>query len=192
MTDDPEERIAELERPLIQSATASEIPVTAPRVGLRVGWAVLGLLIVGLTVAGVAVFGGRLNGTVPGRPTTPAMAGGSGRVAERSSAPVLPMPSTATNAPPRAPLPGGAVSVAGVGGKRTITCANNAASVSGVNNEVVLNGHCGRVDVSGVENTVTIDAADAIVVSGLNNRVTYLSGTPQLSNSGIGNTLTGA
>jgi hypothetical protein len=45
------------------------------------------------------------------------------------------------------------------------------------------------VTVSGVRNTVTVDAADAIVVSGMNNAVTFHSGTPQLENSGIDNSL---
>lgn len=190
MTDDPEERIAELEQPLIRSAAESEFPAaTAPRVGLRLGWALLGLMIIGLIVAGAAIFSGRVSGPVPGRPTTPAVADGRDPVAETSSATRLPIPSSSTQAAPSGPQAGTAVSVAGVGGKRTLECTNNQVSVSGVNNEVVLTGHCSRVDVSGVENTVTINTADAIVVSGLNNRVTFRSGTPELTNSGIGNTL---
>ncbi len=201
MNDDPEERIAELERPLLQSAAESEYPATAPRVGLRLGWALLGLMIVGLIVAAGAVFGGRLGGSVSGRPTTPAMVGGGGPVAESPSAPkvpmpprptgapTVPMPPRPTGAPPSPPLPGTTVSVAGVGVKRTIECADNEVSVSGVDNEVILTGHCRRVDVSGVTNTVMIDTADAIDVSGMNNRVTFRSGTPELTNSGIDNTL---
>jgi hypothetical protein len=45
------------------------------------------------------------------------------------------------------------------------------------------------VDVSGLENTVTVEAADGIVVSGLNNKVTFLSGDPELIDSGLGNTV---
>lgn len=193
MTEDPEERIAELERPLLQSAAESEFPSTAPRTGLRLGWALLGLMIVGLIVAGGAVFGGRLGGSVSGRPTTPAMVGGGGPVAAIPSAPTVPtaptvaVPPLPTGAPSLSP--GAAVSVSGVGAKRTIECAGNDVSVSGVDNEVVLTGHCRRVDVSGVTNIVTIDTADAIDVSGMNNRVTFRSGTPDLTNSGLDNTL---
>lgn len=195
--DDPEERIAELERPLIQSANQSEYPVAAPRTGLRLGWAVLALMTVGLIVAGVAIFSGRFDGPVAGRPTAPTMVGGGGTVTENPSAPMPPArptvaaPKLSTGAPPAIPLPDGAVSIAGVGTQRTVECADNAVTVSGVNNEVTLTGHCSRVDVSGVENIVTIDTADAIDVSGLNNRVTFRSGSPELTNSGIGNTLTG-
>ena len=193
--DDPEERIAELERPLLQSAAESEYPATAPRVGLRLGWAVLALMIVGLIVTGVAVFGGRPGGAVSGRPTTP---GGVGPVVQSPAAPTTPLPpksrplpSNPTGAAPSSPPFHGAVSVSGVGGKRTIDCADNVVSISGVNNEVTLTGHCRSVDVSGVENTVTTDATDAIVVSGMKNTVTFRSGTPELTNSGFDNIIAG-
>jgi hypothetical protein len=195
--EDPEQRIAELERPLLQSAADSEAITGSPRVGLRLGWIALGLLVAGLVVGGGAILAGRSATPVSGRPT---MIGGGGTVAENPTTPTLSQRPTGTGiapplAPPSsaAPVPttpsGQAVSVAGVGNERTIACTDNVVSISGVDNKVVLTGHCSRVDVSGLKNVVTIDSADAIVVSGMNNAVVFHSGTPELDNSGLDNTL---
>lgn len=168
-----------------------ESPGGHARVGLRLGWVLFALMVIGLIVGGSAILAGRDSTPVAGEPT---MIGGGGTVAETPSAPGVP-PSPATSAAPPLVVPppttpsGGAVSVSGVGNERTIACTDNPVSVSGVDNNVVLTGHCSRVDVSGVRNTVSIDAADAIVVSGLNNAVTFRSGTPELSRSGLDNTL---
>ena len=178
--DDPERRIA--------------------RVGLRLGWIALALMVLALIVAGAAIMTGRGGGPISGRATTEPMFGGGGTVTEIPSTPTLSPITTATEtlppaAPPNGPptvstaAPGATVSVAGVGNERPIACVDNVVSISGVDNTVVLTGHCSRVDVSGVKNTVTIDSADAIVVSGLNNVVTFDSGNPELDNSGVGNTL---
>lgn len=194
---DPEERIADLERPLLQSAANSESSSGSPRIGLRLGWVALGLLSAGLIVGGVWILSGRSGEPVSGRPTT---IGGRGAVAESPAAPTFSLhPSTTEAEPPGAPPAGSApvstppagapVSVAGVGNHRTIACADNPVDISGVDNVVVLTGHCTRVEVSGVRNTVTIDAADAISVSGMSNAVTFYSGTPELDNSGLDNTL---
>lgn len=198
--EDPEARIADLERPLLQSAADSEHVAPRLRLGLRLGWVALALMVAGLVVGGGAILAGRAASPVSGRPTAEPMIGGGGTVAERPTAPTpaLPAPevsSVAPPAPPEAEAPtsgppaGEAVSVAGVGNNRTIACTDNVVSVSGVNNTVVLTGHCTRVDVSGIENIVTVDSADAIGVSGMNNSVTFLSGTPELDNSGFGNSL---
>lgn len=194
---DPEQRIADLERPLLWSAADSELPSTSPRIGLRLGWAALGLMAVALIVGGVAILSGRSSGPVSGHPT---MIGGGGTVTESPVAPTFSLsPSTPAaespvgpptiSAPVSTPPSGDAVSVAGVGNHRTIACTDNAVSISGVDNMVVLTGHCSRVDVSGVRNTVTIDEADAISVSGMSNAVTFYSGTPELDNSGLDNNL---
>ena len=63
--------------PLLQSAAESEFPAATPRVGLRLGWAVFALVLIGLVVAGAVVFGGRVGGPVAGRPTTPPRGCGS-------------------------------------------------------------------------------------------------------------------
>jgi hypothetical protein len=196
---DPEQRIADLERPLLQSAARTELPSDRARVGLRLGWIALALLVIGLIVGAGVILAGRGGSPVSGRPTTPPMIGGGGTVAERPTTPTVSPPAAPTEAAPPlgspggvttvSPPPGEAVSVSGVGNARTIVCADSAVSVSGVDNKVVLTGHCSRVEVSGVTNTVTIEEADAIIVSGLNNAVTFRSGAPELTNSGLGNTL---
>jgi hypothetical protein len=198
--EDPEKRIADLERPLQSSASASESSTHRGRVGLRLGWVALALMAVGLIAGGLVILAGRGTSVISGEPTMPPMIGGGGTVSESPSIPT-PSPSVASATPgpsaaPRTgaapvptPPPGGQVGVSGVGEERTVACTDNGVSISGVSNKVVLTGHCGRVDVSGVENTVTIESADAIGVSGLNNHVTFHSGNPGLDNSGIGNTL---
>lgn len=193
---DPEQRIADLERALSDSAAQSEVASEGPRVGLRLGWIAFALMVIGLIVGAGAILASRGDTPVAGRPT---MIGGGGTVAETPSATTIPSRTPAPQpVPPVAPpgvlpparTPGGAVAVAGVGNERTIACTDNEAiDISGVNNTVTLTGHCSRVDVSGLENVVTVDSADEIVVSGLNNAVTFHSGTPELSNSGLGNTV---
>ena len=161
----------------------SETPT--PSVGMRVGWVVLGFLVVSLTIGGGLIAHDRMNTPVAGRATTPLTSQPS---SGPFTAPALP-PGLNQSAEPT-PGPDGAISLTGVGSSRTVRCEDNAVSVSGVQNTVMLSGRCSRVDVSGLENTVVIEAADAIIVSGLNNKVTFLSGTPELSNTGIGNTVT--
>jgi hypothetical protein len=187
---DPERRIADLERPLSAGTPIEAPPLGEPRrTGMRVGWIVLALLILGLIVGGIAIVSGRLapaHQPVAGTPTTAPVVGGGGAVPGRSPAPSA-GPSTAAPAP--RPPSGGALSVAGVGNERTLACNDSVVSISGVDNTVVLTGHCTRVDISGVQNTVTIDEADAIDVSGMNNKVVFHFGTPELSQSGFDNTL---
>ena len=173
---DPERRIAELERPLSASTPIEALPPSEPRrTGMRVGWIVLGLLILGLIVGGIAIVSDR-------------RAAGGDAVAG-PSATAAPTSSPTSTATVSRPPPGAAISVAGVGNERTLACNNSIVSISGVDNTVVLTGRCDRVDVSGVQNSVTIDDAGAIGVSGLNNRVVFHYGTPELSQSGFDNTL---
>ena len=199
---DPEQQIADLERPLSAAAAGSEVSSIAskPRVGMRVGWIVLGLLILGLVVSGGVIVSGRLASTsrpVTGSPTTPAVVGGGGVVPGRApvttsmnpSRTVMPSASPTTAGTVSSAPPGGALSVAGVGNERTLACNDSAVSISGVDNTVVLTGRCARVDVSGVNNTVTIDEAAAIDVSGMDNKVVFHTGTPELNQSGFDNTL---
>ena len=150
---------------------------------MRVGWILLGLLILGLVAGGAAILSGRSVGADnpgAGAGTRPDLVGGGGVVPGNSAAPTPVVPD---------PPAGTAFSVAGVGNKRTLTCNAGIASVSGVDNTVVLTGRCTRVVVSGVNNTVTIDEADAIDVSGMNNNVVFHSGSPELNKSGFDNTL---
>ena len=64
---DPEQRIAELERPLSAGTPIEAPPADEPRrTVLRVGWIVLGLLFLGLIVGGIAIVSDRL--AAGGRP----------------------------------------------------------------------------------------------------------------------------
>lgn len=190
---DPEDRIAKLERsPSVPNPTGAHATTGT---GMRVGWIVLGLLVVGLAVSGGVMVADRLNRPVAGRATSAAVPGDGEHTSTRPSVPPAPVPpvtptaSTMPSPQPPAGTGGGPVSVAGLDTQKTISCLDNVVSISGVNNTVVLTGRCSRVDVSGIENVVTIDEAGVIEVSGLNNKVTFRSGTPELRKSGIGNTL---
>lgn len=199
--EDPEQKIAELERSLSEAVATSEVAAVAerPRTSMRIGWIVLGLMVLGLIIGGGAIVSSRLaagHRPVAGNPTAPAVVGGGGSVPGNSAAPssrpsLTPIPTTppttavtVSNAPP-----GGAFSVAGVGNNRTFVCNDSIASISGVGNTVILTGYCARVDISGVNNVVTIDETGAIDVSGMNNKVVFHSGTPELNQSGFDNTV---
>lgn len=80
---------------------------------------------------------------------------------------------------------GSVVSVAGSGNRRSVVCDGGSVSVSGVRNTVEITGQCANVTVSGVENEVHIESSDSIDSSGVDNRVTYSSGSPEISEGGI-------
>ncbi|GAY13654.1 DUF3060 domain-containing protein [Mycobacterium sp. shizuoka-1] len=216
--DDPEKRIQELERPLTDQAQTSELgtagppggwppppppgyygppmpplSVPPPSSGLRIGWIVLALMVVGLIIGGGAILATSLFAV--NRPGTPTISGGGGTfttITSRPSrgTPVAPVPAPSTSAATVAtPPPGGNLSVAGVDQNRRIACNDGVVTVSGVENTVVITGHCTRVTVSGMNNLVTVDAADAIDVSGIENKVTYRDGAPEISKSGFDNTV---
>lgn len=177
--DDPEQRVRDLEPP----ATAPWIDAARRRPGLRAGWIVLGLLVLGLVIGGGVMITERLaahSKPVAGRPT---VAGGGG-----SFTPVP--PASGTRPPYTLPPPATRnreINVAGIDQDETHACTDSVVSISGVQNRVVLTGHCTRVDVSGVRNTVIIEECDAIVVSGLDNNVTFQFGSPEVSESGFDN-----
>lgn len=203
--EDPEDRIRELERPLAESARASEQSAAQPSgqdyppgpAGAPppppAPWS----------------FGGPIPGPPPQRPASNrvwwilgafvaiglvALAGGiaafaahkiSGVKSFITSPPSISM-SAAPSTSPTAPR-GTQLSVAGINENRSIACDDNIVNVSGVSNTVVITGHCTSLSVSGVQNAITIEAVDSIDASGFNNRVTYHSGTPKVSNSGESN-----
>lgn len=171
-----------------------------PSRGIRVGWIMFAVIVLGLVLGGVGIVANQFASTTRSltNPTSkPGVAGGGGSFTtlrpttrtpapSREASPEAPAPPANTES---IPPPNGTISVAGMGQNRTFTCDNNTVTVSGVSNTVVLQGHCTRVDVSGVENTVTVDSADAIVASGMHNRVTFHSGSPEVSKSGISNNI---
>jgi hypothetical protein len=87
---------------------------------------------------------------------------------------------------PTAPA-GASLSVSGINVNRTIACNDSIVSVSGISNVVVITGHCASLTVSGVRNSVTVDAVDTIEAAGFNNQVTYHTGSPSIDKSGDGN-----
>lgn len=209
--DDPEERIRELERPLAESAWASEqasavsagrdqpppapppppwtyggpIPGPPPRSpsGNRAWWIVGTVIAVGVVAlaGGIAAFAAHQISGVKSFITSP------------PGVSTNPAPSASRRTPPStspAPPRGTRLSVAGINENRTIACNDNVVSVSGASNTVTISGHCASLSVSGVQNAVTIESVDAITASGFNNKVTYHSGAPKISNSGDSNVVT--
>ncbi len=180
--DDPEQRIRNLEPQATQPSAETE----PRRSGLRAGWIVLGLLVIGLLIGAGAMIAERVaaqNKPVAGRPTTAPVIGGGGSF--------TPAPPASSSRPPYTLPPPSTrnreISVAGIDKDETHVCTDSIVSISGVRNRVVLTGHCARVDVSGVRNTVIIEESDAIVVSGLDNNVTFKNGSPEVSQSGFDN-----
>ncbi|MGV1088029.1 MAG: DUF3060 domain-containing protein [Mycobacterium sp.] len=200
--DDPEQRIRNLERPLADSAAATESTSGAAYLpdrqgaGMRLGWIVLGLLILALVIGGGSMIAERVSAQgkpVTGRPTAAELAGGGGSftVAPPPSAvpPTQPGQPTLPTFAPSPPDTNAEISVAGVGKSERYGCESRIVTVSGVDNKVLLTGHCTLVVVSGVGNAVTIEESEAIVVSGMNNVVTFRNGSPELTKSGMNNTL---
>lgn len=206
--DDPEERIRELERPLAESAWASEQgsavsagrdqPPPAPppwtfggpipgaprqRPSGNRAWWTLGTVAVGVVAlaGGIAAFAAHQVSGVKSFITSPP-------TVSTSPAP----PTSRRTSPSTSPAPprGARLSIAGVNENRTIACNENIVSVSGVSNTVTITGHCASLSVSGVQNAVTIEAVESITASGFNNKVTYHSGAPKISNSGDSNVVT--
>lgn len=210
--DDPEERIRELERPLAESAWASErgsavsagrdqppptpgappawsyggtIPGSPPPSpsGNRVWW-ILGTVV----VIGVIALAGGIAAFAAHQ-----ISGVKSFITSSPSVSTSPAPSASRRAAPSTPSTpprGTQLSVAGINENRTIACNDNIVSVSGVSNTVTITGHCASLSVSGVQNAITIEAVEAISASGFNNKVTYRSGTPKISNSGDSNVVT--
>lgn len=181
-SDDPEQQIRDLE----PQATQPWVDAPPQRPGLRVGWILLGILVIGLVIGGGAMIAERMAAQgkpVAGRATTPPVVGGGG------SFTASPQPSS-TRPPYTLPPPAtrnGEISVAGIDKVEKHACNGGVANISGVHNRVVLTGHCVSVDVSGVRNTVIIEESDAIIVSGLDNDVTFQNGSPEVNQSGFDN-----
>jgi hypothetical protein len=164
--------------------------VPTPSSGIRIGWIVLALLVVGLFVGGGAIVWTNLsNRSAPGFPF---VSGGdstftTGSRPSRSTAtPPGPSSSAGTVA---TPTPGGSVTVSGAHADKTIACDDSVVTISGMANTVVITGHCTSVEVSGMNNVVTIDTADTITASGMDNKVTYRGGSPKITKSGFDNTV---
>jgi hypothetical protein len=214
--DDPEERIRELERPLADTARASESGQAQPPGGYPYPPGSAGPM---GPPASPWTYGGPPYGPPPKPPSGNrtwwilgtfivigflALAGGIAAFASHqlsgvrsiiSSPPTIsgtfgpPSSTPGSPGPSTSPAarPGARLSVSGINGNRTIACNDNVVDVSGVSNTVVITGHCTSLTVSGVQNAITIDAVDSIDASGFDNKITYHSGTPKISNAGGSN-----
>ena len=214
--DDPEARIRELERPLAETARASEMG-TSPAPGAypyQPGVPVL-------PPTPPPSYGGTFGPTIPTLPSRKRLLwvllpffviglvsfisyntqrhsqGGmvtlSPTPTSAASAPSpgeaqtpAPAPSTSPSAAATAPA-GAALTISGIKENRTVACNQSAINLSGISNKVVITGHCTSLHVSGVQNSITVDAADSIDVSGFNNQITYHTGSPSVEKSGDGN-----
>ena len=213
--DDPEERIRELERPLAETARASEVassqtpggppysPVTPAQPPLTYGtssrrtsprrppvlwWFLAAFFVIGaISVVGNVVNSAHRGNRVILSPTPSTMPTSAVPSAGGPQSPA-PAPSTAPSPAPKAPA-GANLVISGINENRTIACTDSAVSISGISNKVVITGHCARVNVSGVQNSVTVDAVDTIDASGFNNKITYHTGSPSIDNSGEQNTV---
>ncbi|WP_319435486.1 DUF3060 domain-containing protein [Mycobacterium sp. RTGN5] len=158
--------------------------VPSPSSGIRIGWIVLALLVVGLFVGGGAIVWSNLsNRSAPGFPSSSG-SGGTLTPGARPSrnTPIPPGPSSP-------PAPGGSVTVSGANADKTIVCNDSIVTISGMANTVSITGHCRSVEVSGMNNVVAIDVADTINASGMDNKVTYRAGAPKITKSGFDNTV---
>jgi DUF3060 family protein len=80
--------------------------------------------------------------------------------------------------------PGGVLSAGGAGETETIACNDGTLNLSGYGNTFTVTGHCRRLEVLGSALHVTVDSADTINASGLNIAIIYHSGTPKSTKSG--------
>ena len=198
--DDPEARFRELERPLADMASRSELgtgqyggyfdaPPTPPKTTAGFCWwpfaialfAAGSLAIAGGVAAYLLSSGGPNSRTPDDRPK---ISGGGGSI---GGCPGMPKPETPTEGAVPTATPGGTLTVTDIGHNRTLVCSESSVIVSGMSNTVMITGHCVSIAVSGFENVVTVDSAEAIAVSGFDNRVTFHAGTPQIGNSGESN-----
>lgn len=206
--DDPEARIRELERPLADTARASELGATQPPGGYtypagppappppapynysgsflrtspssaRVWWMLATFFVIGM----VSLVGG-----IAAYSAHRLSRGGFVTLSPSSSVvPNSPGPNRTQPPTQSVPPPGGTLTVSGMNENRSMVCNASAIVVNGVSNTVMISGHCTTVTVLGVQNSVTVDAADTIEASGFNNHVTYHSGSPSITKTGDSN-----
>jgi hypothetical protein len=80
---------------------------------------------------------------------------------------------------------GGSLSVGGNNEIKTIECNDGSVNLSGNNGNFTVTGHCATVGVSGNNTRVTVDSADVINASGINTVTIYHHGEPKITKGGI-------
>lgn len=194
LNEDPEQRIADLERGLSAPETVPHPDTPGRGPGMVVGWIALGLLIAGLVVGGGVILAGQTNRTVPGGPVA-AEPPPHTNLPTATPLPTRPtVPPIPTDGPTLTTIPsteppgsGGSLSISGIERNESFDCEGRNIDVSGVDNTVVLTGRCPRVEVSGIGNSVRVEAAAELIVSGLDNTVVFLTGDPLIEKSGLRN-----
>jgi hypothetical protein len=86
--------------------------------------------------------------------------------------------------------PGGNMTLEPSGETLTLECDQGDVVVGGKTNVVNVTGHCAHLTVEGSGNIVIVDTADKIDTRGSDNHVVYRTGAPQISNSGSDNIVT--
>lgn len=72
----------------------------------------------------------------------------------------------------------------------TVVCNDGDLTIDDNNGLVYVAGHCAHLTVGGSHNKVIADAADTIATDGSGNHVVYHTGTPQITVRGFDNTVT--
>jgi hypothetical protein len=100
-----------------------------------------------------------------------------------SSPTTIPIPAPVPGGPTAVPH-GGTLTVSGTAQVQTIACNDGTLTLSGHSSSYTVTGHCVRLIVSGSANFISVDSADSIDAGG-NGTVTYYhSGNPVITKSG--------
>jgi DUF3060 family protein len=84
---------------------------------------------------------------------------------------------------------GGHQTLLDTGVKTTMKCNDGHLTIDGDSNTMTITGHCASLTVAGQQNHITVDASDTIDVNGINNVIIYHSGAPLTANTGTGNSV---
>jgi hypothetical protein len=92
--------------------------------------------------------------------------------------------------PPSTDMPeGGVGDVNMTGGDRTFACNDSDLTVKGEGHTLTLKGHCARLVINSMGTHVIVDSVDEINVEGMDNVIIYYSGSPQVNNQGVNNSV---
>ncbi len=169
-SDDPEQRIRELERELADATAGARLPRYTPagfaptrRNTSSMLW-VSGVLVAIAVLTGVTIFVAEYLRHAGG-----GNGGGNGPITMAQ---------------------GGTLDVVGSGQNQTIVCNESSLTLSANNSAINVSGHCASLKVTGFDDHVNIDSADTVEVSGFGSVVAEREcDNGKLTLSGYGNTL---
>ncbi len=171
-SDDPEQRIRELERELADATAGARRPRYAPAASMppplnsqrnpsSLLW-VAGVLAVIAVLIGAAIFMVQYLRSAGG--------GGSGPITMAQ---------------------GGTLDLVGNGQNQTIVCNDSSLTLSANNSTIHTVGHCASLKVTGFDDHINVDSADSIEVTGFGNTITDPAcGNGKLTLAGYNNSLT--